>query len=94
VLCSHGGQAIPTAPNSRVLVGGMPTATIAAPYSVVGCALPPVAGGPCVTGQWIVGTMRVTSNGQPLVIFTGMAQCIPTGTPLLPVSSQTRAIGS
>jgi hypothetical protein len=94
VLCSHGGQAIPTVPNSRVLVGGMPTATIAAPYSVAGCALPPVAGGPCVTGQWIVGTTRVTSNGQPLVIFTGMAQCIPTGTPLLPVSSQTRAIGS
>ena len=94
MLCSHGGQAVPTVPNSRVLVSGMPTATIAAPYSVAGCALPPVAGGPCVTGMWIVGTTRITSNGQPLVIFTGVAQCIPTGTPLLPVSSQTRAIGS
>ena len=94
VLCAHGGQAIPTTPNARVLVGGMPTATIAAPYSIAGCALPPNAGGPCVTGQWIVGTTRVLSNGQPLVFFAGAAVCVPTGTPLTPVSSQTRVIGS
>ena len=31
VLCSHGGQAMPTAPNPRVLVSGQPVATMAAP---------------------------------------------------------------
>jgi hypothetical protein len=38
VLCSHGGQAIPTVPSPVVFVSGMPIETIAAPYVVAGCA--------------------------------------------------------
>lgn len=38
VLCSHGGQAVPTAPSPVVLVSGMPVATITAPYAIAGCA--------------------------------------------------------
>jgi hypothetical protein len=95
VLCSHGGQAVPAAPSPRVLVSGMPAATIAAPYVVAGCAFVPSAGnGPCVTAQWAVGALQVTSEGQPLAIMTGMATCIPTGTPLLPVAAQTRAVAT
>jgi len=44
--------------------------------------------------QWTVGTTRVTSNGQPLVISTGSATCTPTGVPLLTVSSQVKATGT
>ena len=62
VMCLHGGQAIPAAPNPRVLVSGMPTATIAAPWTIAGCPGVPSAVPPCVTGQWVVGTMRVLSN--------------------------------
>ncbi|HLX68361.1 MAG TPA: hypothetical protein VKV04_01925, partial [Verrucomicrobiae bacterium] len=59
VLCAHGGQAIPTVPSARVLVSGMPIATIAAPYTVAGCAfVPPAGNGPCVTGQWVVGAVQ------------------------------------
>ena len=95
VTCSHGGQALPPSPSPRVTVGGMPIATIAEPYTVAGCAfVPPAGNGPCVTGQWTVGATRVTSLGQPVVIFSGVAQCIPTGTPLLPVSGQTRVIAT
>jgi hypothetical protein len=95
VLCSHGGQAVPTAPSAVVLVSGMPVATTAAPYAVAGCAfVPPGGNGPCVTGQWIVGSVRVLSQGQPLVIMTGVSICVPTGTPLLPVSAQTRALAT
>jgi hypothetical protein len=95
VLCAHGGQAMPTAPSPRVTVSGMPVATIAAPYSVAGCAFAPPAGnGPCVTGQWLVGAVRVTSLGQPLAILSGVSVCVPTGTPLVPVSAQTRAIAT
>jgi hypothetical protein len=95
VLCSHGGQAIPTVPSPRVLVSGMPAATIAAPYAVAGCAfVPPAGNGPCVTGQWVVGSVMVTSVGQPLAIMTGVAVCVPTGTPLLPVAAQTRALAT
>jgi hypothetical protein len=92
-LCSHGGQAQPTAPNPRVLVSGQPTVTLAAPYVVAGCALPPPPGanGPCVTAQWLVGTTRVLSNGQPLIVQSSQAICAPTGTPLIIAVTQVRA---
>lgn len=95
VLCSHGGQAMPTAPSPRALVSGMPIATIAAPYAVAGCAfVPPAGNGPCVTAQWVMGAVQVTSEGQPVAIMTGMATCVPTGTPLVPVVAQTRALAT
>ncbi len=94
VLCSHAGQAQPTVPNPRVLVNGMPTVLVSAPYVVAGCTFPPppAANGPCVTAQWIVGTTRVMSNGQPLVVQSSQAICAPTGTPLLILVTQTRVI--
>jgi hypothetical protein len=93
VLCSHGGQAQPTVPNPRVAVSGQPTVTIAAPYVIAGCAFPPppAANGPCVTAQWLAGSTRVTSNGQPLVVLSSQAICAPTGTPLIIAVTQTRA---
>jgi hypothetical protein len=92
VTCAHGGQAQPTAPNPRVTVMGQPTVTVAAPYVVAGCAFPPPpsGNGPCVTAQWLTGTIRVTSNGQPLVVLSSLAICAPTGTPLLILATQTR----
>ena len=96
VLCSHAGQAQPTAPNPRVTVSGQPTVTMAAPYVVAGCTLPPppTANGPCVTAQWVSGATRLTSNGQPLLLLDSQAICAPTGTPLLITVTQTRATGT
>jgi len=95
VLCSHGGQATPSAPNPRVLVSGQPVATITAPYLVAGCPfVPPGGNGPCVTGQWVVGAVRVLAGGQPVVLMTGVSTCAPTGTPLVPVAAQARVIAS
>ena len=94
VLCSHAGQAQPMAPNPRVLVNGLPTVTVASPYVVAGCALPPppAANGPCLTGQWLTGATRVLSNGLPLVLLDSMSICAPTGTPLLVILTQTRVM--
>jgi len=94
VKCMHGGTATPSAVNPRVQVSAQPTVVMSAPYLVAGCALPPppVANGPCVSGQWITGATRVTSDGLPLVIFGGTSVCAPSGTPLLPVSAQTRVV--
>jgi hypothetical protein len=73
----------------------MPAAAIGAPYVVAGCPfVPPGGNGPCVTAQWVVGAVRVVSLGQPLAIMTGVAICTPTGTPLMPVSAQPRAIAT
>ncbi|HEX3941640.1 MAG TPA: hypothetical protein VHX11_09180 [Acidobacteriaceae bacterium] len=90
VMCLHGGQALPTVPNASVTVMGMPTATISDPWMVAGCPGVPPPIPPCVTGQWVLGTTRVTSLGQPLVVQTGAAITVPGGATLLPVSMQTR----
>ncbi len=95
VLCAHGGTATPTAPNPRVLVSGQPTVLMPAPYAIAGC--PFVTGTnpmPCVTGAWTVAAMRVTSNGQPVVLMDSRAVCAPNGTPLVAVAAQTRVVGT
>jgi hypothetical protein len=95
VLCSHAGQAQPTVVNPRVLVSGQPTVTIAAPYVIAGCAMPPPPGGngPCVTAQFVSSATRVLSNGQPLLLLDSQAVCVPTGTPLIIAATQTRVTG-
>jgi len=95
VLCAHGGQAIPTLPSAVVMVSGMPIVTIAAPYAIAGCVfVPPAGNGPCVTGQWVMGSQCVFSEGQPVAIMTGISVCAPTGTPMLPVAAQTLAMAT
>ena len=93
VLCSHGGQAQPTSPNPRVLVGGQPVVTQAAPYAIAGCPFIPPAAGPCVTAQWVSGALRVRAGGVPVLLQDSQAICAPTGTPLLVVMSQFRVRG-
>jgi hypothetical protein len=82
-------------PNPRVLLGGQPSVLMSRPYVIAGCPFN-VAGAPvpCVTAQWLVAALRITSNGQPLVLKDSQAVCVPNGTPLLPVAAQTRVIGS
>jgi hypothetical protein len=96
VLCSHGGQAQATVPNPRVSVSGQPSVAMTSPYVVAGCAFPPppAANGPCVSAQFLTGSVRITSNGQPLLLLDSQALCVPTGTPLLITVTQTRVTGT
>jgi hypothetical protein len=95
VQCFHAGQATPTAPNPRVLVSGQPIVTIASPYVVAACPLPPppAANGPCVTGQFVTCSLSVFASGQPVLLMDSQSICVPTGTPLLPLVTQTRVLG-
>lgn len=92
VMCSHAGQAQPTVPSTRVLVSGQPVVTLSGPWTVAGCALPPPpsGNGPCVTAQFLVGSMRVLADGMPLVLQASTSVCVPSGTPLMVVATQTR----
>lgn len=90
VLCAHAGQALPTVRSPRVSMSRRPAVTIASPWTISGCPLPPSAGGPCVTATWTSGTTRVRSQGQPLVLQGGCATCVPTGVPLSVVCTQVR----
>lgn len=94
VLCAHGGQAQPTAPFPRVMVSGQPIVTLSAPYVIAACGLTGTGAPPCATAQWVVGSTRVLAGGMPLVIATGTAVCVPTGTGLIPVGFQTRALAT
>jgi len=95
VMCAHAGQAQPTSPNPRVLVGGQPIVTQPAPYVVAGCPFN-VAGAPspCVTAQWVTAATRVLSNGMPVLLMDSQAICAPNATPLLIVATQPRVIGT
>ncbi len=95
VQCAHGGMAQPTVPNPRVKVMGQPTVTQPAPWMIAGCAFPPppAANGPCVTAQWVIGSVRVKSMGLPLLLQDSQAICTPTGTPLIVDATQTRVKG-
>ena len=92
VLCSHGGQATPTAPFPRVLLSGQPAVTIASPYVIAGCALTGTPNPPCATGQWLTGAVRVLAGGAPLATMVGASTCIVPGTPMLPVTAQPRVL--
>jgi hypothetical protein len=94
VTCSHGGQAQPVTPFPRVLVAGMPVVTLTSQYLVAGCGfVPPGGNGPCVTALWIVGATRVFAGGAPVLLQAGQSVCAPTGTPLLPLVTQTKVVG-
>ncbi|MCX6028849.1 MAG: hypothetical protein NT169_06055 [Chloroflexi bacterium] len=94
VICSHGGQAMPAAPNPRVLVGGQPVATLSTPYTVAGCAfVPPAGNGPCVTAQFVSGATRVLAGGVPVLVQSSQSICTPTGTPLVILVTQFRVRG-
>ena len=90
VLCGHGGQAAPTAPQPRVTVSGQRVATLLPPYRVTGCPI----NSPCVSAQWVVGAARVSSLGQPLVVTSGVGICAPTGSLLAPKVQQSRVVAT
>lgn len=94
VTCSHAGPAQPLMPFARVLVSGQPVVTIASPYAVTGCALSTTAPPPCATGQWLTGAVRVLAGGQPPATMAGTSTCVPTGTPLMPISAQPRVLAT
>jgi uncharacterized Zn-binding protein involved in type VI secretion len=95
-MCPHGGQVTTISSNARVLVTGMPVATLADTFLVAGCAftVPPGKPQPCVRVQWIVAATRVLVNGTPPITqaSTGLAlsvEGIPGGPPLV-VQTQPR----
>jgi hypothetical protein len=90
IACAHGGSATPTAVAGRIVLGGAPAITIDTPLAVAGCTLPPAAGGPCRGGAWQTGTTRVMASGRPLATAGSASVCVPTGTPLTVVATQTR----
>ena len=94
ITCMHAGPAQPLTPFPRVLVSGQPVVNLTTPYAVSGCALTGTGAPPCATAQWVSGAVRVMAGGAPVLIQTGQAVCVPTGTGLLPLVAQTRVLAT
>lgn len=96
VLCMHTGQAKPTVTDQRVKVGGQKVVTQSGPYTISGCTLPPPpnGNGPCVTATWTSAATRVKASQLPVLLSDSQAACVPTGTGLSIVSTQTRVKGT
>jgi len=95
VICSHGGQAQPTAPFPRVRVGGQPIVTQPNPYVVAGC--PFVSGTnplPCVTANWVSTAVRVRAGGLPVLLQDSQAVTVPNGVPLNVLVTQVQVKGT
>ena len=92
VQCVHVGQAQPVASNPRVKVGGQPIVTQSNGYTIAGCAQPPptAGNGPCVSAQWVSAATRVKAGGVPVLTKDSQAVCVPTGTGLNILVTQTR----
>lgn len=93
VLCAHGGPVQTVSTNARVLVSGMPVATVTDQYLVTGCpfTLPNGTPSPCVRVQWLTPATRVLVNGQPPVLATSSGLCLsalqaPQGPPIVVVT--------
>jgi hypothetical protein len=93
-MCAHAGQATAASPFPRVTVSGQPVVTLTTQYVVAGCALTSTGSPPCVTGQWVVGAVRVMAGGVPVAIQTGSSITTPTGSPMLPLVVQPRAVAT
>ena len=95
VQCAHAGQATPTVTNPRVKVNGQPVVTQSSTYTVAGCTMPPpsAGNGPCVTAQFTTAATRIKCDGMPVLLQDSQSTCVPTGTPLLILSTQTRVKG-
>jgi hypothetical protein len=94
VICHHAGPAQPAAPFPRVSVSGQPVVTLTSPYVITGCALSGSGSPPCATAQWVTGAVRVLAGGAPVLVQTGQAVCVPTGTGLTPVVVQPRVVAT
>jgi hypothetical protein len=96
-MCTHAGQVQTVSSNVRVLVGGMPVATMADTSLVAGCAFTlPAKPQPCVRVQWLVPAVRVLVNGVPPLMQTSAGLClsveqIPQGAPMI-VANQPRVV--
>lgn len=105
--CLHGAAALIAPSQTRVLVGGMPVATMSSAMSVAGCPFQvPVGAGtkpqPCVTVNWAMPSTRFQVGGSPAALLPapgpGPALCrsieqIPQGAPTIG-SVQTRVTGA
>jgi hypothetical protein len=98
VNCPHGGGASYLPAQTRVLVTGLPAASVAGLWTVTGC--PFTVGGkpqPCVTIRWLSPSGRITLSASPAELSSPAGTCfsaeqVPQGPAIVSVV-QHRVVG-
>jgi len=80
VLCMHGGSAILTTANSRVMADNVPALLESDVHSVAGCPFQiPVGVGtkpsPCIRIEWSGGSTQVQVNGVGVLLQSSIGKC-------------------
>ncbi|AGB26694.1 hypothetical protein Mycsm_06557 (plasmid) [Mycobacterium sp. JS623] len=98
ITCTHGGPVTVVPGSPRVLVSGMPVATMVDQFIVAGCVfqLVPPTPHPCVLIQWLTPATRVFANGAPVITQTSIGLGLapdqaPQGPPIV-ASTQPRVL--
>ena len=87
VLCLHGGSAILTTANSKVMADNMPALLESDVHSVAGCPFQiPFGTGtkpsPCIRIQWFAGAIQLQVNGVGVLLQSSVGICYsPEGAP-------------
>ena len=95
VQCLHGFPVLITPGSPRVLLSGMPAATVADAW-LPACTNPPSSGNKCTAVQWLAPALRVRIGQQPAVLQASSGLCLGTAPPGPPVviSAQPRVLGT
>jgi len=87
VLCMHGGSAILTTSNSKMMVDNAPALLETDVHSVAGCPfqIPAPSGtkpSPCIRIQWSGGAVKLKVNGVGVLLQSSIGMCYsPEGAP-------------
>jgi hypothetical protein len=92
-MCTHGGSAVLTTSNAKLLVGQMPALLQTDVHSVAGCPFQIPFGvgtkpSPCIRIQWMSGSTRLTVGGVGVLVQSSVGICfspegIPQGTAII-----------
>src|SRR5881392_2522329 len=80
VMCMHGGSAILTTANSKVMADNVPALLESDIHSVAGCPFQiPVGAGtkpsPCMRIEWSAGAAKMSVNGIPVLVRSSIGKC-------------------
>lgn len=80
VMCMHGGSAVLTTANSKVMVDNTPALLESDIHSVAGCPFQiPIGTGtkpsPCIRIEWSAGSVQMQVNGVGVLVRSSIGKC-------------------
>lgn len=77
IKCMHGGSAILTTSNTKMMVDNAPALLESDIHSVAGCpfTLPGPKPSPCIKIEWMLGAAMCQSGGTKVLVMSSIGKC-------------------